>query len=171
MILYQDAWQRLFQMLLKRDPTPLAWLACARGGSPPPCCSCKQLNISRQSDELSRKAMSIWKFGFFPPENVLPNLVKISCWGDLRGWFPSYNESIFKQSKFCRYSIDDTAFSVKMRGCFSICQTFSFLRISCGPLRYLAAIKSSFIPFIHFQMTEECNLEHWQIRQPFSFLL
>ena len=105
----------------------------------------------------------------FSPENVLPNLVKISCWGDLRGWFPSYNESIFKQSKFRRYSIDDTAVSVKMRGCFSICQTFSFLRISCGPLRYLAAIKSSFIPFIHFQMTEECNLENRQIRQPFSF--
>ena len=44
---------------------------------------------------------------FFSPENVLPNLVKISCWGDLRGWFPSYNESIFKQSKFRRYSIDE----------------------------------------------------------------
>ena len=169
MILHQDAWQCLFQMLLKRDPTPLAWLACARGGSPPPCCSCKQLNISRQSDELSRKKCRFENSDLFPPEYVLPNLVKISCWGDLRGWFPSYNESIFKQSKFCRYSIDDTAFSVQMRGCFSICQTFSFLRISCGPLRYLAAIKSSFIPFIHFQMTEECNLENWHIRQPFSF--
>ena len=72
MILHQDAWQRLFQMLLKRDPTPLAWLACARGGSPPPCCSCKQLNISRQSEELSRKAMSIWKFGSFFPWKRAP---------------------------------------------------------------------------------------------------
>ena len=43
----------------------------------------------------------------FSPENVLPNLVKISCWGDLWSWFPSYNESIFKQSKFRRYSIDE----------------------------------------------------------------
>ena len=70
-------------LVLASDPSPLAWLACARGGSSPPCCSCKQLNISRQSDELSRKKMPIWKFGSFPP--WICNLVKISCWGKPEG--------------------------------------------------------------------------------------
>ena len=78
---------------------------------------------------------------FFPLNMCSPTLSKYHAEGNLRGWIPSYNVSVFTQSEFRICSIDDSALYVKMRGSFSICQTIVFLGISCGPLRYPAVIK------------------------------
>ena len=117
-------------LCLRATHLPLPGLLVLEGEVLPPVVLVNNSTFQGSRRSSQEKQCRFENSDLFSPENVLPNLVKITCWGDLRGWFPSYNESIFKQSKFCRYSIDDTAFSVKMRGCFSICQTFSFLGIS-----------------------------------------
>ena len=95
MILHQDAWQCLFQMLLKRDPTPLAWLACARGGSPPPVVLVNNSTFpgSRMSSQEKNADLKIRIF--FPLNMCSPTLSKYHAEGNLRGWIPSYNVSVF----------------------------------------------------------------------------